>query len=299
MKNSKGNGQRTNHKTQKGVKFRSTDNKNRSFKKAVYLGLVIIISWGIFMGCSAAKEGEGELTVLKVGASPLPHSEILEFVKDDLEQEGFALKIVEFTDYVTPNLSLDANEIDANFFQHGPYLSSFNEEHGLSLQGIFEVHVEPLGLYSKEIDTIEDLKDGAAIAIPNDPTNGGRALLLLSEFGLIDLGDEPSLQVAVGDIQRNPKNLEFVELEAPQLPRSLEDVDAAVINTNYALEADLNPSDDALISENENSPYTNVIATTEELQDSEKIQILIEVLSRERVAEFIWEQYDGAVVPVF
>lgn len=269
---------------------------NSILKKGWILGLLIIISWGIITGCNE-KEDEG--LTLKIGASPVPHSEILAFIKEDLEAEGINLEIVEFTDYVTPNLSLNDEEIDANFFQHGPYLESFNQEHGLSLQGVVEVHVEPLGLYSKKIETVEDLKERATIAIPNDPTNGGRALLLLSEFGLIDLGKNPGLQVSLSDIQSNPKKFEFIELEAPQLPRSLEDVDAAIINTNYALEAELNPVEDALISENENSPYTNVIATTETLQNSEEIKILIEVLTQEKVAEFIWEHYDGAVVPVF
>ena len=268
-------------------------------KKGIILGLLLLIGWGIVTGCSAAEEKEGESATLKIGASPVPHSEILEFIKEDLQEEGIDLKIVEFTDYVTPNLALEEGEIDANFFQHGPYLESFNQEHGLSLESVLEVHVEPLSLYSDTVDKIENLKADSVIAIPNDPTNGGRALLLLNEFGLIDLGEEPNLQVTINDIKNNPKNLEFVELEAPQLPRSLEDVDAAVINTNYALEAELHPAEDALITENENSPYTNVIATKESLKDSKKIKAFIEVLTGEEVEAFIREHYQGAVVPVF
>jgi len=267
-------------------------------RKGIIIGLLLIITWGIFVGCTDAGEDE-ELSTLRIGASPVPHSEILEFIEEDLKKEGIALEIVEFTDYVTPNLSLEEEEVDANFFQHGPYLESFNGEHGLNLSSVLEVHVEPLGLYSNSLGDIEELQEGSTIAIPNDPTNGGRALLLLSEFGLIDVEEGSDLQVTISDIKNNPKNLEFVELEAPQLPRSLEDVDAAVINTNYALEADFHPLEDALISENENSPYTNVIATREELTDSEKIQALIEVLTREKVEDFLWENYDGAVVPVF
>lgn len=268
--------------------------------KNTYKLIIILLAAGLlFIGCSAAEEEEGELSVLKIGATPVPHSEILEFVKEDLKEEGVELKIIEFTDYVTPNLSLEDGEIDANFFQHGPYLKSFSNEHGLSFVEVMEVHVEPLGLYSADYKKIEALPDGAEISIPNDPTNGGRALLLLAEFGLIDLGTEPGLEVTPADVVDNPRNFTFVELEAPQLPRSLQDVDAAVINTNYALEADLSITEDALIYENENSPYTNLLVTTEEKQNSEEIKVLAKVLSSDSLREYIKENYKGAVVPVF
>ncbi len=258
-----------------------------------------------FAGCSAenqAQESEnsaGESVVIKVGATPVPHAEILEEIKPVLKEQGIELEIVEFTDYVTPNLALESKEIDANFFQHLPYLDTFNRENNINLVSIGQVHVEPLGVYSKKITSIEDLKDGARIAIPNDPTNEGRALILLANNGLIELKEDAGLEATPKDIVNNPKNIEFKEVEAAQLPRTLDDVDASVINTNYAIEAGLDLSKDALISEGKESPYANILVVRSEDEKNENLIKLLNALQSEEVKTFIETKYNGAVVPAF
>lgn len=240
-----------------------------------------------------------DVKVLNIGATPVPHAEILEFIKPLLLEEGIQLKITEFTDYVTPNLALTDGDIDGNFFQHAPYMESFAEDHGLDLKAVAKTHVEPLGLYSKKITDIKDLKEGSKIAIPNDPTNGGRALILLEYHGLIELAEDAPLTATEKDITSNPNNFEFIPLDAPQLPRSLDDVDAAIINTNYALEADLNPVRDALIIEDANSPYANILAVLTKNENDPLIQSLIKVLNSPETKEFIETKYEGAIVPAF
>nr|WP_160143125.1 MetQ/NlpA family ABC transporter substrate-binding protein [Halanaerobium hydrogeniformans] len=237
--------------------------------------------------------------VLKVGATPVPHAEILEFVQDDLAEKGIELEIIEFTDYVTPNLSLDDGSIDANYFQHIPYLEQFNADRGLDLVPVARIHVEPIALYSDKYDSLEDIPEGASIAVPNDPSNEGRALILLHNSGVITLDDPENLNATPIDIIDNPKNLRFNELEAAQLPRILPDVAGAVINTNYALEANLNPLEDALVIEDSDSPYVNVLVVRSEDQNNEKIEILRDVLNSQKVEDFILEEYQGAVVPAF
>ncbi len=262
-------------------------------KKLIVLLLVVsVLSIGS-LGVLAADR------VIKVGATPVPHSEILEFIKPILADKGIELEIVEFTDYVTPNLALDEGSIDANFFQHLPYLDSFNKNRGLDLVSIAKIHVEPFGLYSEKIKSIDELNDGAVIAVPNDPSNEGRALLLLESKGYIELDAENELEATPFDISSNPKGLKFEELEAAQLPRVLPDVTAAFINTNYALEAGLNPLEDALIIEGSESPYANILVVRQEDQNNELLQILVEVMTSDDVREFILEEYQGAVVPVF
>ena len=237
--------------------------------------------------------------LLRVGATPVPHAEILEFVKDDLAEMGVELEVVEFTDYVTPNLALSDGSIDANYFQHVPYLDQFSSDRGLDLTPVTKVHVEPIGLYSDKYTSLEEIPEGASIALPNDPSNEGRALILLHNNGVITLDDPTNLSATPIDIAENPKDLNFEELEAAQLPRVLPDVAGAIINTNYALEADLNPLEDALVMEGSNSPYVNVVAVRSGDQDSEKIQTLKEIIQSESVKEFILEEYEGAVVPAF
>lgn len=237
--------------------------------------------------------------VLKVGASPVPHAEILEFVKDDLAEEGIELEIVEFTDYVTPNLSLDDGSIDANYFQHVPYLDQFNADRGLDLVPVTKVHIEPIGLYSDKYSDVDQIPEGAKIAVPNDPSNEGRALILLHNNGLITLDDPSDLNATPLDIVENPKNIEFEELEAAQLPRVLPDVAGAVINTNYALEADLNPVEDALVLESSDSPYVNVLVVRSGDENNEKIEKLVEILNTTEVEEFIMDEYEGSIVPAF
>ena len=253
----------------------------------------LIIATLLLFGFAVAQE------TITVGATPVPHAEILEFVAPALAEQGYILEIVEFTDYVQPNLALDAGDLDANFFQHVPYLESFAGDHGLDLVAIGGVHVEPIGLYSNTHSTVRSIQNGATIAIPNDPTNAGRALLLLESAGLIALIDGAGLEATPIDVKENPLGLFFVELEAAQLPRALPDVDAAVINTNYAIEAGFNPLDDALVIETSDSPYTNVVAVRAGTEDNPAIVALLAALQSEAVNDFILETYGGAVIPAF
>lgn len=267
--------------------------------------LLAIIATALFSivalaGCgSNADNSSSEKTVLKVGATAVPHAEILEQIKPDLAKEGIDLQIIEFNDYVQPNLALNDGELDANFFQHQPYLDEFSAEHSVKLVSAGGIHIEPMGVYSKKVKSLDELQDSATIAIPNDPTNGGRSLLLLAKAGVITLKDNNDIKATVQDITANPKNIQFQEVEAAQLPRVLDDVDAAVINTNYAMQAGFVPASDALIIEDSTSPYVNIIAVREGDQDKPAIQKLMQALKSETVKNFIEEKYKGAVVPAF
>lgn len=236
---------------------------------------------------------------LKIGASPVPHAEILNLVKDDLKKQNVDLEIIDFTDYVTPNLALADNEIDANYFQHTPYLEKFAQEKGLDLKSAGKVHVEPLGVFSKKYKSLEEIPQKSIIAIPSDPSNGGRALILLHNNGIIKLADPTNLYATEFDIVENPKDLRFKPLEAPQLPRVLPDVAAAVINGNYAIEAGFVPTKDALILEGPESPYANIIAVRSGDENKEDIVKLIKALQSEKVKKYILEKYNGGVVPAF
>lgn len=236
---------------------------------------------------------------LKVGATPVPHAELLNLVKEDLKSEGVDLKVVEFTDYVTPNLALAEGELDANFFQHFPYLEKFSNERGLNLVSAGKIHVEPLGVFSQKIKDIKDLPNKATIAIPSDPSNGGRALILLHNNGIIKLNDPTNLYVTEFDIVENPKKLKFKPIEAAQLPRVLPDVEAAVINGNYALEAGFSPVEDSLLLEGAESPYANIIAVKSGDESKEDIQKLLKVLQSKKVSDYIGANYKGGVVPAF
>ena len=238
--------------------------------------------------------------VLKVGATPEPHAEILNLVKEDLAAKGIDLQIVEFTDYVTPNDAVEAGDIDANYFQHIPYLESFNKEKGYHLVNAAGVHVEPVAFYSNKIKKLDDLKKKATIAIPNDPTNEGRALLLLQDAGLITLKDGVGITATPLDIKKNPKKLKFKEIEAASLPRVLGDVDGAVINGNYAIPAGLSAKKDGLFVEGSSSPYVNVIAVKSGNENKEEIKILIEAVKSDKIKKYISERYpNGEVVAVF
>jgi D-methionine transport system substrate-binding protein len=236
---------------------------------------------------------------LSIAATPVPHAELLEFVKPALAKEGIDLDIKVFTDYVQPNQQVADGHIDANFFQHKPYLDSFNKEHKAKLVSVGLVHVEPFGAYSQKVKNASELKDGSLVAIPNDPSNGARALLLLQENGLIKLKDPANILATSRDIVENSKKLKFRELEAATLPRILPDVDLALINTNYALEAGLNPVKDALFIEGPDSPYANLIATTSAKKDSPAIKKLVQALQSTQTRQFIQEKYKGAIVPAF
>lgn len=275
-------------------------------KKALSIISALILTVGL-AGCGqqqapASATAAGSVAgstkkVIKVGATPVPHEEILEQVKPILAKEGYDLQIVEFTDYVTPNTALAEGDLDANFFQHVPYLQEMNKEKNLNLDYTVKVHLEPMGVYSQKIKKLDDLKNGATIAIPNDPTNGARALRVLENAGLIKLksGD----LVSKLDITDNPKNLKIDELDAPQLPRVLGEVDAAVINTNYALEAKLNPTKDALAIESKDSPYANVLAVRKEDKNKDYIQALSKALNSPEIKKFIEDKYKGSIIPAF
>ena len=239
-----------------------------------------------------------ETTVLSVAASSTPHAVILEQVVDDLAQQGIDLQIHEYGDYIVPNTAVEEGEEDANYFQHIPYLESFNAKEGTHLVSVGGVHIEPMGVYAGKTATLEDLSDGAVIAVPNDPTNEGRALLLLESLGLIKLKDSSNLESTPNDIVENPKNLTFKELEAAMIPNTVEVVDLSVINVNYALEAGFNPAEDALAIEAADSPYVNIVAVKEGNEDSPAILALVAALQSEEIHEFIKESFDGAVVPV-
>ncbi|WP_460355109.1 MULTISPECIES: MetQ/NlpA family ABC transporter substrate-binding protein [unclassified Pseudomonas] len=236
---------------------------------------------------------------LTVAATPVPHAEILEFVKPALAKEGVDLKVKVFTDYIQPNVQVAEKRLDANFFQHQPYLDEFNKAKGTSLVAVTGVHLEPLGAYSNKIKDLKDLPSGANVVIPNDATNGGRALLLLAKAGLITLKDPTNILSTPKDISQNPKDLKIRELEAATIPRVLTQVDLALINTNYALEAKLDPSKDALVIEGNDSPYVNILVSRADNKDSDAMQKLAAALHSPEVKKFITEKYKGAVLPAF
>ncbi|MBK4989685.1 MULTISPECIES: MetQ/NlpA family ABC transporter substrate-binding protein [Pseudomonas] len=236
---------------------------------------------------------------LTVAASPVPHAEILNFVKPQLAKEGVELKVKEFTDYIQPNVQVAEKRLDANFFQHQPYLDEFNKAKGTDLVSVTGVHIEPLGVYASKLKKLDELPSGATVVIPNDATNGGRALLLLDKAGVIKLKDNKNILSTVKDIAENPKNIKFRELEAATIPRVLTQVDAALINTNYALEAKLNPEKDALAIEGADSPYVNILVARPDNKDSDDMKKLAAALHSPEVKQFITEKYKGAVVPAF
>lgn len=273
-------------------------------KKILTYLLIAFLTLGFITGCSNSTSDTAttDNEVIVVGASPTPHAEILNAVKDELAKEGYTLEVQEYTDYVIPNEALSNGDLDANFFQHYPYLEDYNAENGTDLVSIGTIHYEPFGIYAGKTETLEELADGATIAVPNDTTNEARALLLLQDNGLITLKDGVGLNATVNDIVENPKNLKIQELEAAQLARSLQDVDLAVINGNYAIDAGLKVND-ALAVESEDSDaaqtYANVIAVRSGTENDAKIQALLKALQSDTVTEFITENYDGAVVPLF
>ncbi len=236
---------------------------------------------------------------LSVAATAVPHAEILEFVKPKLAKEGVDLQIKVFTDYVQPNVQVAEKKLDANFFQHKPYLDSFNKNKGTTLAVVTNVHVEPFGAYSQKVKKAADLPEGAKVAIPNDPSNGARALLLLQANGLIKLKDPSNILATKRDIVENPKKLKITELEAATLPRVLNQVDLALINTNYALEAKLVPTRDALFIEGAKSPYANILVARADNKDSAAMKKLAAALTGADVKAFLQQKYQGAIVPAF
>jgi D-methionine transport system substrate-binding protein len=234
---------------------------------------------------------------IKVGVTPGEHAQIMEKVAEIAKTKGLNIEIVEFSDYVVPNQALADGDIQANSFQHQPYLDNQIADRKFDLVSIGTTITTPMGVYSKKVKSLDELKDGATVAIPNDPTNGGRALLVLASKGLIKFKENPGIKVTVADIIDNPKNIEFAEIDAAQLPRSLEDVDAAVINTNYAMEAGLHPKTDAIAIEGEKSPYANVIVVRTADKDAPWAKTLVESYHDESIRKFINEEFKGALIP--
>ena len=236
---------------------------------------------------------------LSIAATAVPHAEILEFIKPALANDGVELDIKVFNDYVQPNLQVAEGRLDANFFQHKPYLDEFNKGRGTDLVSVANVHVEPFGIYSSKLKSLDEVTNRATVAIPNDATNGGRALLLLDRAGVVTLKDKSNILATARDIAENPNKVRIRELEAATLPRVLDQVDLALINTNYALEAGLNPTKDALAIEGDDSPYANILVTRAQDAEDEAVLKLVKALQSNEVKEFIEEKYKGAVVPAF
>ncbi|HEU4323612.1 MAG TPA: MetQ/NlpA family ABC transporter substrate-binding protein [Roseiflexaceae bacterium] len=268
---------------------------------------VLLLAGVLLAACGQTQGGAGQggqagqsgSATLRVGASPVPHAEILKFVRDNLaEREGLDIQIVEFTDYVQPNLALNDGQIDANFFQHVPYMEDFGKQRGISMVAVARVHIEPLGVYSRKITALADVPQDAVVAIPNDATNAGRALQLLAANNLLTLKPEVGAAATLNDITANPKNLQLKELEAAQLPRSLDDTTLSVINGNYALEVGLKPSQDALaLEKGEGNPYANVLTALQTRADDPNIQKLARLLESSEVRRFIQDTYQGVVIP--
>lgn len=266
------------------------------------LGTLVAFALVLSLVACGSKTDSTEDKTIKIGASPTPHAEILAIAKDLLEKDGYTLEIVEYNDYVIPNTATQSGELDANYFQHLPYLEDFNEKNGTTLVSVAAIHYEPLGIYAGKTASLAELKDGASVSLPNDATNEARALLLLQDQGLIKLKDGADLAATILDIEENPKNLKFTELEAAQLVRSLSDVDISVINGNYALLGGLKVSD-ALASEKADSQaaktYANIIAVKEGNEDLPKIKALVKAMTSDEVRDYINDTYNGAVVPIF
>lgn len=294
----------------------------KTFKKTIATVALAALTLGAFSltGCSSNTAGDtasdteateadttteaagDEDKVIKVGASVTPHAEILEHVKQTLADEGYTLEIVEYNDYVLPNTALEDGDLDANFFQHQPYLDNFNEENNTHLVSVAAVHFEPFAIYAGKTDSLDDLQDGATVAVPNDTTNEARALLLLEAQGLIKLKDGVGLDATVLDIEENPKNLQIQEIEAAQLVRSLPDVDIACINGNYAKEGGLDVADAIAVEASDSlaaDTYANVIAVKEGNENTDKTKALVNAVLSDDVRQFIEDTYGNAVVPVF
>ena len=276
-----------------------------TLKKALALALTGAVLVGAFAGCGAKKDSgdKKETKKIVIGASPSPHADILKVAKKELKKEGYELEIKEYSDYVQPNTALESGDLDANYFQHKPYLDDFNKQKKTHLVSAGTIHYEPFGIFPGKTKTLKALKNGATVAVPNDTTNEARALLLLQDQGLIKLKDGAGLTATKKDIVENKKDLAIKEIEAAQIPRSLKDVDIAVVNGNYALEAGLKVNKDALATEDADSigakTYGNVVAVKKGNEKTDATKALIKALKSDTVKKYIIDKYDGAVVRLF
>lgn len=281
------------------------------FKKWIATALVATLAVGLFAGCGGNNNSTGSSAaessassddkVITIGASVTPHAVILNHLADQFEKEGYKLKVVEFTDYVQPNNALEAGDLDANYFQHQPYLDNFNEENGTDIVSVGANLYIPMAIFSEKLTNLDSIPDGATIAVPNDTTNEARALLLLQENGFIKLKDGVDIKATVMDIEDNPHNLEFVEMDAAQIPRAIKDTDLAIVNGNYALDAGLN-LDDALLIESSDSTtaqtYANVIAVRAGEENTEKTKVIVKILTSDETKQYIQDSFNGAVLPI-
>ena len=270
--------------------------------KVVSLGLAAVLSCGLLVGCGGNDSAGADDKNIKIGASPSPHAEILAQVEAAVEAQGYTLEIIEYNDYVIPNTAVEQGELDANFFQHKPYLDDFNANNGTNIVSVAAIHFEPLGIYSSSVEEVSEIGEGALIGVPNDATNEARALLLLEANGLITLKEGAGVSATINDIESNPLNIEIKEIEAAQLPLSLLDLDAAVINGNYAISGGLKVSDAIAVEESTSiaaDTYANIVAVKAGNEENEKVQVLINALKSEEVKSYIESTYAGAVVPVF
>jgi len=247
---------------------------------------------------TSSQSGAAKTEKLIVGATPIPHAELLNLVKDDLKKEGIELEIVEFNDYVQPNKALADKSIDANFFQHVPYMEDFGKKNHIDMVAVGNIHLEPMALYSKKIKNVNDLKNGDTLIIPNDPTNGGRALILLDKAGIIKLKDNTKLDSTPADIIKNPKNIKIETLSNEQIAPRLSEVAGAIINSNFAIDAKVTKNEIILI-EGKDSPYVNVVTVLKENQNDERVKKLVKALQSEKIKKYIEEKYDGRVIPAF
>lgn len=279
-------------------------------KKKLSLILVLALSIFAFAGCGdkndsagdSAGADSGELTKLKVGATANPHADVLNSLKDALAEEGVDLQVEEYTDYIIPNTAVESGELDANFFQHITYMNDFNEKNGTHLVSVADVHYEPMGIYAGKSSDLNNVAEGAVFAVPSDPTNEARALALLEEQGLIKMKEGVALEATTNDIAENPKKIEFLELEAAAVARSMQDVDFAVINGNYALEAGLTEEDGLAFEASDSDSaqaYKNVLVVKEGNENNEAVQKLVKALTSEDCKKFLEENYKGMVKPVF
>ena len=255
------------------------------------LSLVLVVALFIVSCGNKRKE-------LIVGASPVPHADLLNLVKDDLKKEGIELKVVQYTDYILPNKALADKSINANFFQHAPYMEDFGKKNNIEMVGVGNIHLEPMALYSKKIKNINDLKSGDTLIIPNDPTNGGRALILLDKAGIIKLKDNKNLAATTADIAQNPKNLKIITMSNEQIAPRLGEVAGAIINSNFAIDAGITKNEIILI-EGKDSPYVNIVTVLKENQNDERVKKLVKALQSEKVKKYIEEKYEGRVIPAF
>lgn len=269
-------------------------------KKRIGL-LVIVLIIGVLGACSNKDAAEEDTTLsedkLIVGTTSGPQEQIMEKVKETAAKEGLEIELKVFSDYVLPNTALHEGDLDANSYQHKPFLDQFNEDHETDLLPVGKTVLNPMGIYSESLDAFEDIPDGGKFGLPNDPTNGSRALFILQEAGYITLTEGKEETATIYDIEDNPKNLEFIELDAAQIPKQLNEVDAAAINTNFAIGAGLSPKEDAIILESTESPYVNYIVVRTENEDDPVVEKLISIYQSDEVLEFIEEEFEGSIIP--